>query len=66
MNETALPPLTDIMAADWAEALASVEPNIRQMGAFLRAELAAGRRYLPSGERIFRALLTDPWVVERA
>lgn len=58
MNETALPPLTDIMAADWAEALASVEPNIRQMGAFLRAELAAGRRYLPSGERIFRAFET--------
>ena len=58
MNETALPPLTDIMAADWAEALASVEPNIRQMGAFLRAELTAGRRYLPSGERIFRAFET--------
>ena len=42
MNETALPPLTDVMAADWAEALAGVEPNIRAMGAFLRAELAAG------------------------
>lgn len=55
MNEIAHPPLTDIMAADWAEALARVEPNIRAMGDFLRAELAAGRRYLPAGDRIFRA-----------
>lgn len=55
MERTAQPPLTDIMATDWAEALARVEPNIRAMGDFLRAELAAGRRYLPAGDRIFRA-----------
>lgn len=44
-----------LMAADWAEALAPVEDRIAAMGAFLRAELAAGRRYQPSGERVLRA-----------
>ena len=58
MNEASHPPLTNVMAPDWAEALAGVEPNIRTMGAFLRAELAAGRHYLPSGDRIFRAFET--------
>ncbi len=44
-----------LMAADWAEALAPVEPDVARMGDFLRAEIAAGRRYLPAGDRIFRA-----------
>jgi len=44
-----------LMAADWADALAPVEPQIAVMGQFLRAELAAGRGYQPSGERVFRA-----------
>jgi uracil-DNA glycosylase len=44
-----------LVAADWAEALAPVEPQIEQMGRFLRAELAAGRRYLPHGDHILRA-----------
>ncbi len=48
-------PLADIMAADWAGALAPVEPGIRAMGDFLRAELAAGRQYLPAGDRVLRA-----------
>ncbi|MDO4897912.1 MAG: uracil-DNA glycosylase [Rothia sp. (in: high G+C Gram-positive bacteria)] len=48
-------PLTDIMAADWAEALAPVEQNIRAMGNFLREEHAAGRQTLPPGPSIFRA-----------
>ena len=39
----------------WAEALAPVEPDIAAMGEFLRAEVAAGRRYLPAGEHILRA-----------
>lgn len=43
------------MAADWAQALAPVEDVIERMGAFLREEVAAGRTYLPSGERILRA-----------
>lgn len=48
-------PLTEIMAADWAEALSPVEPRIRGLGRFLREELSAGRSYLPSGDNIFRA-----------
>ena len=43
------------MAPDWAAALAPVEPTIRQMGDFLRAEIAAGRNYLPAGDAVFRA-----------
>lgn len=48
-------PLRDLVAPDWAEALAPVEPVIHQMGQFLRAELAAGRQYLPAGDRVLRA-----------
>lgn len=48
-------PLTDLMAPDWAEALAPVEPAIRRMGEFLRAELAGGHDYLPAGPNVFRA-----------
>ena len=44
-----------LMAPDWAEALAPVEDVIAKMGAFLREELAAGRTYLPAGDRILRA-----------
>jgi uracil-DNA glycosylase len=44
-----------LVAADWADALAPVEPQIERMGQFLRAELAAGRRYLPHGDNILRA-----------
>lgn len=48
-------PLAELMAPDWAQALAPVEPVIAEMGDFLRAELAAGRGYLPSGDRVLRA-----------
>jgi uracil-DNA glycosylase len=43
------------MAADWAEALAPVEPTIETMGRFLREELRAGRGYLPAGDHVLRA-----------
>lgn len=43
------------MAPDWADALAPVEPDIRRMGEFLRAEVAAGRDYLPAGPAVLRA-----------
>ncbi len=43
------------MAADWAEALAPVAQRISAMGDFLRAELAAGRSYLPAGPHVLRA-----------
>jgi uracil-DNA glycosylase len=54
---SALTTLVDrgLVAADWAEALAPVEPTITAMGRFLREELRAGRSYLPSGDRVLRA-----------
>jgi uracil-DNA glycosylase len=39
----------------WATALAPVAPTIAGLGDFLRAETAAGRGYLPSGDRVLRA-----------
>ncbi|MEA5154394.1 uracil-DNA glycosylase [Raineyella sp.] len=48
-------PLHDLVAPDWAEVLAPVEPVVTRMGDFLRAELAAGRGYLPAGDRVLRA-----------
>ncbi len=44
-----------LVAADWATALAPVEETIEAMGRFLRAELAAGRGYLPDGRHVLRA-----------
>lgn len=48
-------PLAELIAPDWAAALAPVEPQVHAMGEFLRAELAAGRDYLPAGHRVLRA-----------
>ena len=39
----------------WARALAPVAPRIAELGDFLRAETAAGRGYLPIGDRVLRA-----------
>src|SRR5689334_24855541 len=44
-----------LVAPDWAEALAPVDEQIARMGRFLRAELAAGRGYLPAGDHVLRA-----------
>ena len=43
------------MEAGWAEALAPVAGEIAAMGDFLRAEIAAGRTYLPAGDNVLRA-----------
>lgn len=48
-------PLSELMAPDWAEALAPVADRIHAMGQFLREEIACGRPYLPPGEKILRA-----------
>jgi uracil-DNA glycosylase len=48
-------PLASLVAPDWAQALAPVEPQIRAAGQFLRDEVAAGREYLPAGESVLRA-----------
>ena len=52
-------PLNELVAADWAQALAPVAGQIASMGDFLRAELSAGRRYLPEGRDVLRAF-TEP------
>src|ERR1700751_6039745 len=48
-------PLRNIIDPGWAEALEPVADRIAAMGEFLRAEIAAGRTYLPSGENVLRA-----------
>ncbi len=48
-------PLSELVAPDWAEALAPVEDRIHALGDFLRAETAAGRGYLPAGDAVLRA-----------
>lgn len=48
-------PLRNIIDAGWAEALEPVADRIAAMGEFLRAEVAAGRRYLPAGDNVLRA-----------
>jgi uracil-DNA glycosylase len=47
--------LSEIVEAGWAEALAPVADRIAAMGEFLRAEIAAGRTYLPAGNHVLRA-----------
>lgn len=47
--------LGELMDPGWARALAPVEPQIRSMGDFLRAELAGGHGYLPAGPDVLRA-----------
>lgn len=44
-----------LIDAEWARALAPVAPDIAALGERLRAEVAAGRRYLPAGDHVLRA-----------
>ena len=44
-----------LIDADWARALAPVAPDIAALGERLRAETAAGRPYLPAGDKVLRA-----------
>jgi uracil-DNA glycosylase len=48
-------PLEDLVGPGWADALAPVRDRIAELGDRLRAEQAAGRGFLPAGERIFAA-----------
>ena len=52
-----LPELAEagLMDPGWAAALAPVAPDIATLGDRLRGEVAAGRRYLPAGDRVLRA-----------
>lgn len=48
-------PLTELVHPSWAQALEPVAGTIAAMGEYLRAEVAAGRGYLPAGEHVLRA-----------
>lgn len=48
-------PLTELVDPGWAAALEPVAARVAALGDFLRAETAAGRRYLPAGESVLRA-----------
>ena len=52
--------LEELVEAGWADALAPVAGQITAMGEFLRAEVAAGRTYLPAGTNVLRAF-TQPF-----
>jgi uracil-DNA glycosylase len=48
-------PLAELIDPGWAVALEPVAPQIAAMGDFLRAEVTAGRPYLPAGRNVLRA-----------
>jgi uracil-DNA glycosylase len=49
------PGMPAAMDPGWADALSEQAPLLGSMGTFLRAEVAAGRAYLPAGNHILRA-----------
>ena len=52
---TAPQPLAELVDPGWAAALEPVAPQVARMGELLRAEVAAGRPYLPAGRNVLRA-----------
>ena len=48
-------PLSELVAPDWAEALAPVDAQLREALAFLTGEVAAGHAVLPSPPNLLRA-----------
>ena len=48
-------PLSELIDPGWAHALGPVEPKIRELGDFLRQEVADGHGYLPAGEHVLTA-----------
>ena len=48
-------PLDELVHPSWVPALEPVAGTIAQLGSFLRAEVAAGRGYLPAGHHVLRA-----------
>ena len=53
--ELALLPLHRLVAPDWAEALAPVEGQLREVFAFLNREAAGGHQVLPAPRSVLRA-----------
>ena len=52
-------PLSQLVDPSWLPALEPVEPIIHEIGERLRAEVSAGRGYLPAGANVLRAF-TQP------
>ena len=52
--------LAELVERGWADALAPVADQVARMGQFLRAEITAGRPYLPAGPNVLRAF-TQPF-----
>jgi len=48
-------PLRELVDDGWARALEPVADQVAAMGDFLRAEVATGQQYLPSGQNVLRA-----------
>ena len=59
-GQTTARPLAELVEPGWAAALAPVAGQVAAMGEFLRAEIAAGRPYLPAGPNVLRAF-TQPF-----
>ncbi|CAN5231536.1 MAG: uracil-DNA glycosylase [Euzebyales bacterium] len=57
--------LEDAVGHGWAEALDPVRDRVAAMGDFLRAELAAGRTFLPAPDRVLAAF-AQPFEAVRA
>lgn len=53
-------PLSELVHPTWLPALEPVADRVADLGRMLRAEIAAGRGYLPGGERVLRAF-ADPF-----
>lgn len=52
-------PLEELVDLSWLPALEPEAATIARIGEFLRAEIAAGRGYLPAGENVLRAFRTS-------
>jgi uracil-DNA glycosylase len=52
---TARRELAEVMHPGWAAQLGGLEDRLAALGDYLRAEAAAGRRFLPAGDRILAA-----------
>ena len=55
MSAVTARPLKELVEDGWAQVLEPVADRVAAMGDFLRAELAAGRQYLPAGSNVLRA-----------
>lgn len=53
-------PLSELVHPTWVPALAPVAALVSDLGRMLREEVAAGRGYLPAGDRVLRAF-ADPF-----